>query len=120
MTTRKRAKKWLRKNYPTETSNYLRTSKYFSDLKIWYFTFPTKFFEAGMEGYVNILCETRTDQDQFHYLKVPFSFFRENKDEFDIRESRDKFDLRISAKAGNWLTDERSISNVSFRPFEIT
>ena len=117
MTTRERAKKWLQNNHPLENSNLLRASKYFADPQIWYFTFPEIFFEADMQGYLNILCETRTDPNQFHYLKVPFSFFRRNRDKFNIRKGGAKFDLHISAKANNWLIDERS-NNVSFVPFE--
>lgn len=117
MTTRERAKRWLRNSHPAETASPLRTSKYFSNPGIWYFTFPVRFFHDDMQGYLNMLCETPTGQNQFHFLKVPFSFFRENRDEFDIRRSGDNFDLRISARANNWLIDERG-NNVSFIQFK--
>ncbi|HFQ79913.1 MAG TPA: hypothetical protein ENK33_00890 [Desulfobacterales bacterium] len=35
---------------------------------------------------------------QFHFLKVPFTFFRDNQIKFDIRATGQKFDLHISAK----------------------
>jgi hypothetical protein len=115
MTTRQRAKIWLRNNFPEEVLNPMRSSKYFSDAGLWFFTFPARFFDDELAGHLNILCETAADRSQFHYLKVPFSFFRENEADFDIRLSGD-FDLHISAKDHNWLIDERS-NNISFRPY---
>ena len=61
--------------------------------------------------------EERNGPDQFHYLKVPYSYFQENRDNFDIRSTGDKFDLHISAKKYSWLVCERG-SGICFREFE--
>jgi len=70
-----------------------------------------------MEGYLNMLCEMQANKKDFHYLRVPFSFFRDNREKFDIRATGDEFDLRISGKKKNWLVDERS-DHLTFAGFE--
>jgi hypothetical protein len=116
-TMRQQAAKWIKTHHPLKATNLLRSSRFYPEKEIWFFTFPSTFFGAGMEGYLNILCETETDSNDFHYLKVPFSFFRENRDKFNIRATGESFDLHISGKRKNWLLDERS-DNLSFAVFE--
>ncbi len=70
-----------------------------------------------MEGCLNILCQIQVNSYDFHYLKVPFSFFRDNRNKLNIRVSGEKFDLHISGKKKNWLVDERSY-NVVLAQFE--
>lgn len=122
MSIREIAKAWMRKNYPNELSSImkreqtLRASKYYPGQGIWWFTFSTSYFEKNI-GHIDILLQFEKEPDQFHYLKVPFDFLRNNKTKFDKRSSGDKFDLRISAKQCNWLIDERS-KGVGFNQFE--
>jgi hypothetical protein len=117
MNIRTQAKQWLRQNYPADASNTFRASKYYPNRDIWFFTFPTFYFDLGKPGNLNVLLQYENEPEKFHFLKVPFSFFRENRDKFDIRQSGDKFDLHISAKKRNWLSCERS-NYVSFKNFE--
>lgn len=117
MSIRDLAKTWLSENHPGEVSNDMRASKYYPSKDIWFFTFPSTYFEAARSGHLNILLQHESDFRQFHYLKVPFSFFRENRQKFDIRASGNKFDLHISAKKRDWLVCERS-NGVSFREHE--
>ena len=117
MGTREQAKRWIKQNYPADTSNILRASKYYPASDIWFFTFPESFFAPARMGDLNILLQYKNEPDEFHFLKVPFSFFRENRERFDIRTTGDKFDLHISAKKRNWLSCERS-KNISFKNFE--
>lgn len=119
MTIRSTAKDWLRLHHPMESSHEVRSSKYYIDHELWFFTFPATFFGDKKSGYVNILLQDRIDPGEFHYLRVPFAFFRQNKSKFDVRSKGDKFDLHISAKAGSWLTDERSSPGVKFAEFEV-
>jgi len=116
--TRQRALSWLQENRPAELINATRTSRHFPEQQIWFFTFPSTFFNDDIQGYLNILCEMRNNIYEFHYLKVPFSFFRENHERFDIRPTGKVFDLRISGKEENWLMDERG-NNISFAQFEV-
>lgn len=117
MSVRERAKKWLKQNHPADFSNELRASKYYSEKDIWFFTFPASYSESGKTGNLNILLQFEKEPDQFHFLKVPFSFFKDNQERFDIRATGDKFDLHISAKKRNWLSCERS-NGLSFSKYE--
>ena len=116
MTIRKKAKEWLELNHSSEISSGLRVSKYYPEKDIWFFTFPTSYFDPEKVGYLNILLQYKNELEKYYYLKVPFSFFRENQRKFDIRSTGDKFDLHISAKQRNWLYCERS-NNISFENF---
>jgi hypothetical protein len=117
MSIRELAKEWLKKSHPTHIANKLRASKYYPEKDIWFFTFPSSYFDTGKPGHLNILLQYENNPELFHFLKVPFSFFRDNQDKFDIRTSGDKFDLHISAKKRNWLVCERS-NNISFGKYE--
>ncbi len=117
MSIREQAKQWLTQNHPAECLNTLRTSKYYPEKDIWFLTFPVSYFDSGKPGNLNILLQYEHEPKQFYFLKVAFSFFRENQDNFDIRAKGDMFDLHISAKKGNWLSCERS-NNISFREYE--
>ena len=117
MSTRERAKAWMRKNHPNELNSILRTSKYYPERAIWFLTFPTSYFDKEKWDHINILLQFEKEPDQFHYLRVPFPFLRNNQTKFDIRSSGDKFDLHISAKQRNLLVDERS-KGVGFKKFE--
>ena len=117
MTIRELAKQWLKHNHPSEISNTLRASRYYSERDIWFLTFPASYFDPEKHGVINIMLQFRNDPKQFYYLKVPFSYFKENQSEFDTRAAGDKFDLHISAKKGNWLVCERS-NNIGFSQFE--
>jgi hypothetical protein len=117
MSVRETAKAWMKKNYPNELNGVLRVSKYYPEQDIWFFTFPTSFFDKTKSGHIAMLLQSEKDSNQFHYIKVPFDFLRKNQTKFDIRSSADKFDLHVSAKQRNWLIDERS-KGVGFTEFE--
>ncbi len=117
MTVRQQAIEWIRSHNPSEASNPLRTSRFYPEKEIWFFTFPSAFFDDGKEGHLNILCQKQANTNDFYYLKVPFSFFRENHDKLNVRASGENFDLHISGKKRNWLVDERS-DDVNFAVFE--
>lgn len=117
MNIREQAKLWIKQNHPADASNALRVSKYYPEKDIWFFTFPSSYFDSGKSGNLNILLQYENEPERFHFLKVPFSFFRDNQTKFDVRATGDKFDLHISAKKRNWLTCERS-QNVCFREYK--
>jgi hypothetical protein len=117
MSVRQHAIEWIRNHYPSQATNPLRSSRFYPEKEIWFFTFPSTYFDVGKEGCLNILCQMQANSKDFHYLKVPFSFFRENRNKLNIRATGDKFDLHISGKRKNWLVDERS-DNVAFAEIE--
>ena len=117
MTIRLKAKKWISENRPEALSNTMRASKYYESKDIWFFTFPIDYFDSTKVGSLSVLLQQKGDPNEFLHLEIPFSFFRENRNKFDIRSSGDEFDLHISAKKRNWLQCERS-KGVSFLQFE--
>ncbi len=117
MKIRELAKEWLKKKYPGETENQMNASKYHPDQNIWFFTFPAKYFGKNSNNFLNIILQKQFKTTEFILLKVPFSFFKQNKSKFDIRQNGEQFDLHISGKRENWLVDERS-GGICFAPFE--
>ena len=115
ITTRKQAKRFMKDNYPYEVGNF-RVSKYYPG-DLWWFTFSVKYFEESKQGTLNILLRQKNSIESFHFLKVPFLFFRQNKHRFDVRKNENEFDLRISAKPNSWLICKRS-QGISFRQYE--
>lgn len=112
MSTTTKAKNWLNNTFHSE----IRSSKYYPEKDIWFFTFPASFAEDGKHGYLDMLLQDKEDLEKFNYLRVPFSFFSENKQNLDLRSSEDSFDFHISAKEKNWLACERS-NDISFKEF---
>ena len=117
MSTKELAKDWLQVNCPEAEGNTLRVSKYYPANDIWFLTFSVAYFDISRVGYLNIMLQHEHDKSKFYFLKVPFSFFRDNREKFDIRTTGEKFDLHISAKKHNWLNCKRS-DGVSFSTFE--
>lgn len=118
MSTRLLAQSWLQKNHPSEIFNTMSASRHHSARDLWFFTFPSSYFDNRREGALIVLCQSPLDCAQFYCLKVPFQFFLQQKSRFDIRVTGDKFDLHLSAKRHNWLVDERS--GIAFADFEVT
>jgi hypothetical protein len=114
---RQKALIWMRVNKPEEIINDFRASKFFPDKDIWFFTFPTDFFDSSMYGSINLLLQDTINVNKFIFLKIPYSFFRKNKHKFKIRNSKDKFDLNISGKSHSWLQCQIS-RDIDFREFE--
>lgn len=112
MSTKEKARGWLNNIFHSE----IRSSKYYPEKDIWFFTFPIRFCEKGNNGYADILLQDKENLEEFIYLRVPFSFFRENREKLDMRSDEDFFDFHISAKPENWLECERS-RGVSFKQF---
>lgn len=116
MSTSALSKYWLKKNTPQFLNCKTRVSKYYPDQELWFFTFPTSFFDELNQGDLIVLLQDRKSAEDFHLLKVPFQFFRENRTHFDIRADGSQFDLHISAKPAKWLVDIRS-KGVDFNSF---
>jgi hypothetical protein len=113
-TIRQRAKAWLESSVPNSARISYRSSKYFDDGDIWFFTIPIDVIE-GDES-VNLLLEKKEPSDGFELLEIPPAFLKQNLSKIRVRKSKDKFDLHISAKEPSWLVDIRG-DGLSFSPF---
>jgi hypothetical protein len=110
---------WLRQHYPAEMTSTVRSSKYYPEHELWFLTLPSDYLSGSNAGNLIILLQERGDPKSFHFLRVPFSFLRNNKQNFDLRSGGDKFDLHISAKAPKWLVEIRG-RGVDFNPFLVS
>lgn len=114
---KEKAKKWLSQNHPLETGNALRVSKYHDSQQVWFFTFPVVFFnDSHGQDHINILCENPDNGNEFYYLRVPYQFFRQNRQRFNIRKTGAFFDLHISSDRNKWMVDKRG-DNIDFKQF---
>ena len=114
--TKDYAELWLAQHDCSVEDRSFRVSKYYHEKDIWFLTLPAAYFDPGKEGDLDILLQNEHAKNHFHYLKVPFAFFKDNQQKFDLRSSGELFDLHISAKIKNWLSCERS-DGVNFREF---
>jgi hypothetical protein len=117
MTIRNTATTWLKLNFPNETKSATRTSKFYPERELWFFTFPASYFENTKNETLNILCEHESDKNEFYLLKVPFSVFKENKSNFDIRRNGESFDLHISARNTEKFIEKRSKNKIDFKKY---
>lgn len=118
--TRGKAIKWLTRNFPTETGNDLRASKYHYPQQVWFFTFPVSFFDSTHgQDHINILCENPDNENEFYFLRVPYQFFRQNRQRFSLRKTGDQFDLHISSDKNKWMVDKLG-ENIDFSQFLIS
>lgn len=108
MTNRQKSIDWLYKYFPKEIHNITRTSKFFQQNEWWFLTFPTTYFEKKDTEFLNIICEHEKLQNEFHFLKVPFKFIKEKRNNFAIRPDGAKFDLHISSKWNSRFIETRS------------
>ena len=126
MSVRQAASQWIKDHYPNQqlkqcykgsSQGLLRTSKYFKELEEWFITGRVDYFDEGREGELLFLLQHENDIGQFHYLRIPFSFFKDNQRKFEVRADGIQFDLHISALKGSWFEVKRS-HGISFRSFE--
>ena len=115
MTTVQLGRQWLRKHYPNEANERFRLSKFYKEPNHWWFTFSCDFFRK--RGLLNILLQKRENSADFYFLRVPFAFFRDHQNGFDVRIDGKRFDLQLSADKKSWLTDTRGTGNVDFAEF---
>ena len=71
--TRKYGKKWLELNHPSDSSNELRTSKYYSNEDHWFFTLPTSYLDSEITGNLNILLQYKDNPQHVTALKTAHS-----------------------------------------------
>ena len=111
MKIRALALNWLEENYPGENhkkKKTIKTSKYFSDEGFWFLTIDTDIFLNNED--LKILLKCPKQPNEFYFLKVPISFFVDNKKLLDIRVMKEKyvFNLYLSASSNNFLARIRS------------
>ena len=50
MTTKEKAHRYMKANYSNESIKDCRSSKFYSDSDLWFFTFPVSYFDDDRKG----------------------------------------------------------------------
>lgn len=116
MSMRSTALAWLAKNFPAEPKGQIRSSKYYEQDNVWFLTLPTSFLIDPTPGNLLVLLQHEGLPQEFHLLRIPFEFLRENKSKFDVRTGGELFDISISANKLRWMTDLRR-KEINFSEF---
>ncbi|MCH9705719.1 MAG: hypothetical protein K0U15_06315 [Proteobacteria bacterium] len=116
MNIRQPALEWMRKNYPSENlQSNVKASKYYSAKGLWFLTINTNVFSKS--GNLKVILENQKNSNEFYFLKIPISFFTENKEILDIRKNGKFFDIHLSALDNKFLTCTRSKGSLNFEEF---
>ncbi len=88
MSIRKDATEWFNNKYgksedKTYSSKFYLPHESWPKKEVWWFVIPLNILE-DKEKFINLLCQVAPLENEFHYLKVPVSFFKTNMDKFDI------------------------------------
>lgn len=103
--TAQKAKHWLSDNFPEESYQNVRASKYYIDKNIWFFTIPTNFLISDQNELKLLLAESNCEG--FHFLKIPRDYLVSNRDQLSIRQTDDKIDFHICALSDKRFKDIR-------------
>lgn len=120
MSVRSDALKWLVVKHG-ESSNKTVTSKYYlaheswSKTEVWWVELAMKAIDTKENDFVNILCQVAPLENEFHYLKVPVEFLKENFDKF--HKSFEKISLYLSANSETLFIEERGEGRLDFSKF---
>ena len=116
MEIREKARDWYEKNYPGERIGSFWASSHRNKDNQWFFTKTEK--NISKEGEIKIFLQKKNDENNFHFLKIPFLFFRENKQKLNFREKDiERFDMYIYSNKEQYLIEKLGLS---FAEFEIT
>jgi hypothetical protein len=116
VSTAQAAKQWLSINFPDESYQNVRASKYYTDNDIWFFTIPFHFLASEQSELKLVLAEP--DYVGFHFLKIPRNYLVSNRDKLSIRQTGDKIDFHISALSDKRFKDIRG-EGLNLAQFEV-
>jgi hypothetical protein len=114
--TAQKAKLWLSNNFPEESYQNVRASKYYSDKDIWFFTIPIVFLSSEQNELRLLLAEP--DYKGFHFLKIPRDYLVSNRDKLSIRQTGEKIDFHICALLDRRFKDIRG-EGLNLAQFEV-
>ncbi|MDC9499700.1 MULTISPECIES: hypothetical protein [unclassified Pseudoalteromonas] len=114
--TAQKAKQWLADNFPNESYQNVRASKYYLDKDIWFFTTPVDFLNSDQNELKLLLAEQ--DYKGFYFLKIPRDYLISNRNKLSIRQAGDKIDFHISALSDRRFKDIRG-EGLNLAQFEV-
>ena len=121
MSIRSNALQWFRKKHKTDegkiyTSKYYLPEESWPKTHVWWVQIPLKALSTLNGHYINFLCQTNPDSNEYHYLKVPKKFLVDHLDKFDIVQNT-KIHLYLSADPDKLFLEERGTGKLDFSKF---
>ncbi|HMJ46561.1 MAG TPA: hypothetical protein VK498_04495 [Ferruginibacter sp.] len=122
MTITSKARSWFSSHHKQPPNSKTYTSKFYtpgeswSKAKVWWIEIPLTTINQNDIEFVNLICQKKpNNENNFHYLKVPVHFLRDNMQNFHVRQ--EKISLYLSAEPGQLFKEERGHGNVHFDQF---
>lgn len=122
MSIRSQALQWFRSKFGAPygkicSSKFYQPEESRTRDETWWLEFPIGDLDENNE--IHLLCQVAPNSDDFHYLKVPASFFQEQLKNLDVRDGN-KISLYLSPKPSNMFVDERGNGRVDFSKFLVS
>jgi hypothetical protein len=120
MSIRTLARLWYETKYgkaidSTYSSKYYLPEESWPKKSVWWFQIPINVTEKNQSDHINLLCQVSPNENNFHYLKVPTKFFRENLAKFHFVD--DKISIYLSTDTKRLFVEERGEGNLDFQIF---
>ena len=100
--------------FPNESQQNVKASKYYEDMRIWFFTINSNFLTGDSEYLRLLLAEEKSRG--FQFIKIPREYLVSNRTNLSERQTKDKIDFHISAKRGKKYKDIRG-AGLEFKQF---
>lgn len=120
MNIRSKALNWFKKNHnsvngPIYTSKLYRPDESWPRLAVWWLEVPLQKLDSTF-AHIHFLCENSLDKD-FHYLKIPVDYLKQNLQLFHIRNN--KMSLYLSAAPEQLFYEIRG-KGTDLKPFLVS
>lgn len=117
-TIKAEAVRWFVSKFGIKT-NAIYASKFYIPEKswtrqsAWWFEIPQRTIESPKSAEIHLLCQIAPGANDFHHLKVPIDFLRNELPNLCIRKN-DKVSLFLSAEQREMFVEKRGSGKVSF------
>lgn len=118
MSIRNKALQWYEAKYrkvdkPIYTSKFYLPEESWPKESVWWPQIPLNAID--LFEHVHILCEVEPNGNNFHHLKVPTKFLKENLEKFDKLQG--KISLYCSTEPTRLFNEVRGTGNIKFHQF---
>ena len=122
MTIRSTALRWLALTHRVRdgdvfTSKYYPAAQSWTGADAWWVQLPVHRIEAPGERDLHLVLQAAPDRAEFHYLRVPAAFLRDNLAGLDRPGDGRAVSLFLSARPDSRFRDERGEGRLDFAPF---
>lgn len=125
LTIRSSALRWLAATHRVRdgdifTSKFYPAAQSWTNADAWWVQVPVHRLEALGSGGVHLVLQAAANASEFHYLRVPAAFLRDNLAGFDMPGDGRMVSLFLSAEPATRFRDERGAAHLDFAPFVCT